>query len=127
MKLFSLVAVFFFAIAPGMFAQELTWSELVRRPEFWPTECTIKKPVKLQGRNSVSPGQKLAVTSISNSSVELDTPDGRASFDLAPNDTDILEVAQEAWQKLTPAQRSAPLNAKRSASRFWSAARMLIA
>lgn len=90
----------------GSAAEELTWSELVRRPEFWPAECTIKKAVKLQGRNSVSAGQKLAVTSLSNNAVELDTPDGRSSFDLAPKDTDVLEVAQEAWQKLTPAQRA---------------------
>ena len=106
MKHLLFVAGFFLVLAPASLAQELTWSELVRRPEFWPTECTVTKAMKLQGRNSVSPGQKLVVTSIRNNAVELDTPDGRASFDVAPNDTDVLQAAQQEWQQLTPQQRA---------------------
>lgn len=87
-------------------AQELTWAELARRPEFWPAQCTLKQPLRLQGRPPIAAGQKLTVASVRGTSVELETPDGRSTFDAKADDTDVLSVAREAWAKLTPEQRA---------------------
>jgi thiol-disulfide isomerase/thioredoxin len=88
------------------FAQELTLAELARRPEFLPLQATLKQPVRLQGRAPLNAGQKLTVVSVRGTNVELETPDGRSTFNTKADDTDVLSLAQETWRKLTPEQRA---------------------
>ncbi len=94
------------AFAPAAFAQDLTLAELAGRPEFLPTQVTLKQPVKLQGRPGFAVGQKLTVVSVSGTRVELETPDGRSTFSTKVEDTDVLSAAQAEWKKLTPEQRA---------------------
>jgi nucleoredoxin len=93
-------------MATAGFAQELTLAELARRPEFWPSQCTVSQAIKLQGRNSIAAGQKLTVVSVRSNNVELETPDGRSTFPTKAEDTDVLALARETWKKLTPEQRA---------------------
>ena len=93
-------------VTSATFAQELTLAELSRRPEFLPAQVTLKQPVKLQGRPAINTGQKLTVLSVRGTNVELETPDGRSTFNTKADDTDVLAAAQEAWKKLTPEQRA---------------------
>ena len=90
-------------------AQDLAWSDLTRRPELVPAQVTLKQPVKLQGRPTLAAGQQLNVVSVVGSSVELETLDGRSTFMVKPDDTDMLATAQEAWRKLKPEQRALTL------------------
>jgi thiol-disulfide isomerase/thioredoxin len=62
--------------------------------------------VKLQGRAPIAAGQKLNLISMRGDSVEVETPDGRSTFDVKAANTDVLAVAGETWQKLTPKQRA---------------------
>jgi len=86
-------------------AQDLTWAELVRRPEHWPAQCTINRAVSFQSGASVAAGQKLDVLELQASEIALSTADGKTSFTAKPEDTDALTVARHAWKQLTPAQR----------------------
>ena len=93
-------------VASAAFAEELTLAELSRRPELLPAQVTLKQPVKLQGRPAMNAGQKLTVVSVRGTSVELETPDGRSTFNTKADDTDVLTAAQDTWKKLTPEQRA---------------------
>lgn len=90
-------------------AQDLSLPELARRPELWPVQVTLKQPVKLQGRAPIAAGQKLNVISMRGDSVEVETPDGRGTFDVKAANTDVLATAGDTWQKLTPKQRALTL------------------
>jgi len=91
--------------ATGAFAQELSWADLVRRPELWPSQCTMKTAIKFEGGASVQPGQKVDVLEIKGNEVDLKTTDGRVNFAAEPDETDVLTVARVAYAKLTPKQR----------------------
>jgi nucleoredoxin len=92
--------------ASAAFAQELSLAELSRRPEFLPAQVTLKQPVKLQGRPAINAGQKLTVVAVRGNQVQVETPDGRSTFDVKAEDTDVLASAQATWSKLTPEQRA---------------------
>jgi hypothetical protein len=92
-------------LAGSAVAQDLTWAELVRRPEHWPAQCTINRAVTFQSGGSVAAGQKLDVLELQAGEIALSTADGKTSFTAKPEDTDALTVARDAWKKLTPAQR----------------------
>ncbi len=98
-----LVSALLVAVA---FAQDLTLADLARRPELLPAQATLKQPVKLQGRAAINAGQKLTVVSVRGTGVELETPDGRSTFTTKADDTDVLSQAQQAWNSLTPEQRT---------------------
>jgi hypothetical protein len=87
-------------------AQELTWAELVRRPEFWPTRATMKEAFRLPGSNSIIAGQTVVVASLRDGGVEIETPDGRGTFLVRADGTDVLAVARESWRRLSPDQRA---------------------
>ena len=93
-------------LASASLAQDLTLAELSRRPEFLPTQVTLKQPVKLQGRPAINAGQKLTVVSVRGTKIEVETPDGRSTFDVKAEDTDLLANAQATYNKLTPDQRA---------------------
>jgi len=92
-------------LSAGAGAQELTWAELLRHPEQWPAQCTLKKSVEFQGGKGVKAGQTMNVLEMHPDEIVLGTTDGRMSFGAKPADTDALAVANAAYAKLTPKQR----------------------
>jgi thiol-disulfide isomerase/thioredoxin len=102
LKLLTLTTLF----AAAGFAQELSLADLASRQEFWPAQVTLKQPVRLQGRAPINAGQKLNVVSVRGDKVEVETPDGRSTFNVKADDTDVLGLAREEWKKLTPEQRA---------------------
>src|SRR5688572_23071474 len=107
-------------VASAAFAQELTLAELSRRPELLPAQVTLKQPVKLQGRPAMNAGQKLTVVSVRGTNVEVETPDGRSTFNTKADDTDLLSAAQETWKKLTPEQRALTYAALLQKKELWT-------
>jgi hypothetical protein len=105
MKVVTMIlAVFWMAMAAR--AEELGWADLVRRPELWPAQCTIKQAMQFQGGMSVRAGQTLNVLEVKANEVDLQTTDGRLHFDADPDQTDVLNLAREAYAKLTPKQQA---------------------
>jgi len=86
-------------------AEDLNWSDLARRPELWPAQCSVKETMKFQSGATVPAGQKVTVVGFKANEVELSTTDGRLDFAAEPDETDVLAVAREAYAKLTPKQR----------------------
>ena len=84
-------------------AQELSWQEVVKRKEFWPSQCTLKKGLQFQSGKSVKAGQKFEVLDIQ--AAQVDAGALGMGFAVSPEDTDCLAVARAAWSALTPAQR----------------------
>jgi len=99
----GLVAVFAFATAAS--GQELTWQDLVRRPELRPTQCSMRQGLEFQSGMKVVAGQKVNILELEAGEIVLSTPDGRIVFAAQPDDTDVLAVANAEYAKLTPAQR----------------------
>lgn len=93
-------------LAAAAAAQELNWTELASRPELWPAQCTVKVAMKFEGGANVQAGQKVDVVDFKGNEVNLRTTDGRTYFAAEPDETDVLDVAREAYMKLTPKQRA---------------------
>jgi hypothetical protein len=105
MKPIIVIAILATSLAAA-FAEDLTWNELARRPELWPAHCKVKTAMKFEGGLSVQAGQKVDVVEFKGSGVDLKTSDGRLNFAAEQDETDVLDVAREAWTKLTPKQRA---------------------
>jgi thiol-disulfide isomerase/thioredoxin len=102
MKLISLLAAACFVTSAAL-AQDLTWADLSRRPEFWPTQVSVKRAMKFQ-QDSIPVGPKVDVLAVRSNQIELATNKG-LTFAAKPEDTDALELASATWKKLTPKQR----------------------
>lgn len=102
-------------------AQELTWAELLRRPEHWPKECTVKKTFEFQSGKAMKAGQKVAVLEMKPSEIVIGSLDGKLSFATKPTDTDALMVANTAYAKLTPKQRELTYAAILKRTDLWPA------
>jgi hypothetical protein len=87
-------------------AQELSWTELASRPELWPAQCTVKTPIRFEGSAGVPAGARAEVREVKGNEVDLRTSDGRTYFAADPDETDVLDVAREAYRTLTPKQRN---------------------
>lgn len=88
-------------------AQDLTWPQLVQHPEFWPAQCHLKHGFDFQSGASVKAGETVNVLAIHAKQIEVGTVSGKAiSFDVSPDDTDVLEAARSEYAKLTPKQRA---------------------
>lgn len=84
---------------------ELSWAELVGRPDLWPGRCTARQAMKLQNGAIIPAGEKLNVLKFKANGVEVSTADGRTVFAAEPDETDVLAVAREAYAVLTPKQQ----------------------
>jgi hypothetical protein len=62
--------------------------------------------MKFDGGTSVQSGQKLKVLQITPTEVQVSTTDGRTTFTAEPDETDVLVVAQQAFNQLSPKQRA---------------------
>lgn len=104
MKTFSLFLALCL-LAEVSFAQDLTWAQLLARPEHWPAQCTLKKSLEFQSGKGVKAGQTVNILELHPDEIVLGTTDGRMSFGVKPAETDALAVANAAYAKLTPKQR----------------------
>lgn len=86
-------------------AKELRWVELVNRPEFWPAQCTIKQTLEFDRGITIKAGQKVKVDELTMKAIELSTLDDKTQFDAAPEQTDVLAVANATYATLTSKQR----------------------
>lgn len=86
-------------------AQDLTWAQLLNRPELWPAQCMLKKSLQFQSGKSVKTGQTLDILEMHPGEIVLGTTDGSMNFGVKPTDTDALAVANAAYARLTPKQR----------------------
>lgn len=89
---------------PSAPAAELTYEDLVARPELAPRQLKPSKQLKL------SDGEALAVASypvrgLQNDGVIVFSAPGSTAL-LPPDSTDILSVANQRYQQMTPAQRA---------------------
>lgn len=104
MKISNLILVLCLFAAVAV-AEDLTWPQLVQKPEVWPAQCAINRAIKFQSGASVPSGQKVTVLEVQPQRVLVTTADGRLRFSVKPEDTDLLALANAAWSQLTPAQR----------------------
>lgn len=95
-----------FTMATAARAEDLSWADLARRPELWPAQCAIKEAIQFQGGMSVKAGQTLNVLEIKANDADVQTTDGRLHFAAEPDQTDILNLARDAYAKLTPKQQA---------------------
>lgn len=84
---------------------KLKWAELVNRPEFWPAQCTMKQTMEFQGGVTIKAGQKVKVDGLTLKEIELSALDNKTQFTAAPEETDVLNAANEEYARLTPKQR----------------------
>jgi len=105
MKKLACLWAFVFSLAGVAIAQDLTWQQLAQRPELWPTQCTVKQVINLQGA-TIQAGQKVDVVDFKGNEVDLKTTDGRTYFAAESDETDVLNVARDDYAKLTPKQRA---------------------
>jgi hypothetical protein len=85
-------------------AESLTYRDLLKKPDLRPTQCALKKPLEFQSGLRVKAGQKLDILEFNPNEIVL--AQGRASFGVSPDDTDVMSVAEAAVNALTPKQRS---------------------
>jgi thiol-disulfide isomerase/thioredoxin len=86
-------------------AEDLTWPQLVQKPEVWPAQCTLNRTIKFQSGTSAQSGQKVDVLELQPQRIVVGTTDGQTRFSVKPEDTDFMALANAAWSKLTPQQR----------------------
>src|SRR5271156_6542631 len=92
--------------ASAAVAQDLTWAQLAGRPELWPVKCKVKAAMNFQGGVTVPAGATLGGLDFKGNEANMKTTDGKTYFAAEPDDTDVLEVARDAYAKLTPKQRA---------------------
>jgi len=82
----------------------LTWIALVGQPEFWPSQCALTVTLDFEGA-TLKAGQQVKVDAFHPKAVDLSTLDDKLQFTVPPEQTDVLDVANAAYAKLTPKQR----------------------
>ena len=100
-------------------AEKLSWKELAGRPEFWPHECQVLKPVSFVNGTSIDSGQTVSVLEVRSKEIVLVTTDGSASFSIGPEDTDLLEIANRDFKNLSPAERDLSYAALLARTELW--------
>lgn len=105
MRVLNLIVTMCLLAATAAFAQTLTWDELSRRPELWPSQCAMKEAIGFEGGVSVKAEQKVNVLAVTAKEVEVETLDGQINFAAAPQETDVLDIAVKNYVALTPKQR----------------------
>src|SRR5688500_4187431 len=98
--------------------EKLTLADLANRPDRWPPTVTLKQDMDFGAQGKGKVGQKVAVLQFDGANVGADLGNGLL-FEMAANECDILEVANEAWAKLTPAQRALDMNTLMQDSSLW--------
>lgn len=99
------VFVLMFVLISGVAsAENLTFQDLLKKPELRPAKCALTETLSFQSGTTLKAGQQFDV-------IELNAPNivvaslGRNNFELFANQTNIVQVANAEWNKLTPEQR----------------------
>jgi thiol-disulfide isomerase/thioredoxin len=100
--LLSLFVLFTIAVFPAS-ADNLTWNDLVNKPELRPAQCSVKEIIQFQSGTTLKPGQKLDILEINANEIVLSLNGN--NFSLEPQQTDAVAAANAAYAKLTPKQR----------------------
>lgn len=98
---------------------ELTWKQLVARPDLWPKKCKVTKDQQWN-EGKITAGTECPVVELRNESaiVQLSPT---SSGEVRPEVTDVLAVAKAAWRAMTPAQRELDLPALARRADLWPA------
>ena len=88
------------------------WSDLVNRPDRWPTVASLQKEISFSDGTMFAAGTKVRVTQVMPRKIEAILPDGSMA-ELEVDSTDVLAAAQQYWATLTPEQRAVNLAAIR--------------
>lgn len=91
--------------AGGAPPETLRLSDLVNRPDRWPSAVTLKKDFQFVGGKAAQAGQKVRVLEFRGRDVVVDAG-ADLVFGFSANDCDLLEAANQAWSNLTSAQRA---------------------
>lgn len=119
MKRFMFFGLMFAWAAMNASAADLTFQDLLRKPELRPAKCTLKETLSFQSGVTLKAGQKFDV-------LELNAPDsvvvalGRSNFELFARQTDIVEAANAEWNKLSPEQKSLTVAEVLKRRELWS-------
>jgi Tol biopolymer transport system component/thiol-disulfide isomerase/thioredoxin len=105
--------------APAAPVQPLTWRDLVRRPEAWPAQATLKKALRFGDGTTVRENSAIGVVEIKANALVAMAPGGAFVFEVGPDDTDALAVANAAWAALTPEQRDLTYAALLRRTELW--------
>lgn len=98
--------------------ETLTVADLANHPERLPETVTLKDTIKFGGGVTLKKGQKMHVVSFDGKTLKVDNGK-RVDYPLEPTDCDLLDAANAAWQKLTPAQRAVDADALASDASLW--------
>src|SRR5262245_20391718 len=85
--------------------EKLAPGDLIRRPDRWPAAVTLKRDIQLPSGASASAGQSVKVIEFDGAQVKV-VAGNEPDFEIAAEDCDLLEAANQAWAALTPAQRA---------------------
>ena len=96
--IFSTVAL---ADAPAT----LTLADLANRPDRWPAAVSMNQDIQFNSGAVVHQTDKLQILKFDGSQLILSTT-SNIRFQAKPEDTNLLDAANQAWSALTPAQRA---------------------
>lgn len=85
-------------------AENITWQDLLRKPELRPAQCSLTETISFQSGMTLKKGQKFDILELNPDEVVVSM--GNHNFSLMPNQTDIVAVANAEYNKMTPRQRS---------------------
>ncbi len=108
--------------APAVLAADppvpsLTLADLVNRPDHWPPYVSLPKDMHLTNGTVLHQGDKAKIVKFDGTKVYL--VDDKARLAISPTDCALLEAANDAWQKLTPAQRAIDIKTLASDPTVW--------
>lgn len=115
--LLSLAVLFAISVLPAS-AENLTWNDLVNKPEFRPAQCSVKETIQFQSGTTLRPGQKLDILEINPGEIVLSLNGN--NFSLEPQQTDVVAAANAAYAKLTPKQRELTYDTILKRKDLWS-------
>jgi nucleoredoxin len=85
--------------------ETLALRDLVQRPDRWPASVTLKRDLQHPSGATARAGQAVKVVEFNGIQLTVDAGN-QLSFEIGPEDCDLLEAANLAWAALTPAQRA---------------------
>lgn len=110
----ALVAVAGHAAAPAV----LTLADLPNHPDRWPARVAVQRDFKFSGGASVRKGQSVQVLDVRGATVAVDAGHD-LTFEVPAGETDLVQAANQAWSKLTPAQREVDAAALLKDASLW--------
>jgi thiol-disulfide isomerase/thioredoxin len=98
----------------------LTLADLVNHPDRWPPAVSINQDIQFTNGAVVHQTDKLQVLKFDGQQLILSTS-GNLRFAAKPENTNLLDAANQAWSALTPAQRAIDANSIAADQSLWPA------